>query len=449
MMVKPGEISALARVRLGLPGAMAAHKLILPPPELSDDPRWALVQRIAASRHFAKATQLHDFLLYITARSLEGREDEVHEFNIGCAVLGRDESFLPSEDNIVRVQARHLRKKVEDYFSNEGQGEALVLTIPKGGYVPHFEPRVVTAKGEMAPQAGGGRMAAAEVDAVHPWRWALAGLAVGLLIAVCVGLVVWARPLKPANPFLSVLFRDGQETNIVVADSCLVAVQDLLKTDITLDEYTAPEFHENMLARAPDPSMRAVVQKLFSRQYTSLGDLNIASRLWREAGGYPGAARLRFARHVGLREFKTSNFILLGSRRGIPWDGLFETKLHFKPLWDAERGRFYFRNKEPRHGEPAEYETDGKKQETFATIVLMPNLDRTGYVLRLTGLTMEGTEAMGELVLRPEADPRLLQVLDKARTAQGEFLEILVRVSSVGGAGTAPQILAVMTEPAS
>ncbi|MBN8732330.1 MAG: winged helix-turn-helix domain-containing protein [Acidobacteria bacterium] len=427
---------------------MAAHKLILPPPEFSDDPRWALVQRIAASRHFAKATQLHDFLLYITARSLEGREDEVHEFNIGCAVLGRDEGFLPSEDNIVRVQARHLRKKVEDYFSNEGQGEPLLLTIPKGGYVPRFEPRVVTARGEEQEHKAGQQMAAG-MEAVHPWRWALAGLAVGLLIAACVGLVVWARPIKPANPFLSVLFREGQETNIVVADSCLVAIQDLLKTDITLDEYTAPEFHENMLARAPDPSMKAVVQKLFSRQYTSLGDLNIASRLWREAGGYPGAARLRFARHVGLREFKTSNFILLGSRRGIPWDGLFETKLHFKPIWDAERGRFFFRRQSARAGEPAEYETDGRKQETFATIVLMPNLDRSGYVLRLTGLTMEGTEAMGELVLRSDADPRLLGVLEKARTGQGEFLEVLVRVSSVGGAGTAPQILAVMTGPAS
>jgi hypothetical protein len=264
-----------------------------------------------------------------------------------------------------------------------------------------------------------------------------------------VGLVMWSRPMKPANPFLSAVFRDGQETNIVVADSCLVAVQDLLKTDITLAEYTSPEFHESMMALAQDQTMRAVVQRLFSRQYTSLGDLNIASRMWREASGYPGAARLRFARHVGLREFKTSNFILLGSRRGIPWDGLFETKLHFKPLWDAERGRFYFRKDVTAPGEPAEYGSDQEKGVTYATIVLMPNLDRTGYVLRLTGLTMEGTEAMGELVLSQELDPRLAAVLERARTERSEFLEVLVRVASVGGAGTAPQILAVMTKPAS
>jgi len=428
---------------------MAAQKSILPPHGLSDDPRWALVQRIAASRHFSKATQLHDFLLYITARTLEGREDEVHEFNIACAVLGRDESFLPSEDNIVRVQARHLRKKVEDYFANEGQGEALVLTIPKGGYVPRFEERAAAAARVKGEAAEGRHGVVTEGNGVRPWRWALGGLAVGLLVAAGVGLVLWSRPMRPANPFLSAVFRDGQETNIVVADSCLVAVQDLLKTDITLAEYTSPEFHEKMLARAPDASMRAVVQRLFSRQYTSLGDLNIASRLWREAAGYPGAARLRFARHVGLREFKTSNFILLGSRRGIPWDGLFESKLHYKPLWDAGRGRFYFRNNGARAGEPSEYETDQGKQETFATVVLMPNLDKTGYVLRLTGLTMEGTEAMGELVLGPEPDARLLEVLRRARAAQGEFLEVLVRVSSVGGAGTGPRILAVHTAPAS
>src|SRR5207302_1998702 len=45
------------------------------------------------------------------------------------------------EDNIVRVQARHLRAKLEQYFDTEGKDEPMVVTIPRGSYVPTFEAR--------------------------------------------------------------------------------------------------------------------------------------------------------------------------------------------------------------------------------------------------------------------------------------------------------------------
>ena len=47
----------------------------------------------------------------------------------------------PNEDNIVRSQARLLRLKLEHHFANEGKDEAILITIPKGRYLPAFETR--------------------------------------------------------------------------------------------------------------------------------------------------------------------------------------------------------------------------------------------------------------------------------------------------------------------
>ncbi len=43
---------------------------------------------------------------------------------------------------VVRNYARTLRKRLDDYFRKEGVDEPLVLSIPRGGYIPVFAPRV-------------------------------------------------------------------------------------------------------------------------------------------------------------------------------------------------------------------------------------------------------------------------------------------------------------------
>src|ERR1019366_10373764 len=112
------------------------------PPRLAEhDGRWPLVLRIAASRQFTKAPQLQDILIYICRRALTDPAASIKEYEIGCNALGRKQDFNPNEDNIVRVQISHLRKKLDEYFATDGKDEPLLITVPKGAYVPRFEPR--------------------------------------------------------------------------------------------------------------------------------------------------------------------------------------------------------------------------------------------------------------------------------------------------------------------
>src|SRR5882724_313591 len=107
----------------------------------SEDPRWELVLRIADSRPFEKAPKLREFLLYVCQKSLQDQLGELREPRIGHNVFGRREDYNAGDDNIVRVEARLLRKRLQEYFENEGAQEQLILAIPKGGYAPRFEPR--------------------------------------------------------------------------------------------------------------------------------------------------------------------------------------------------------------------------------------------------------------------------------------------------------------------
>ena len=75
---------------------------------------------------------------------------EIHEQEIGTKVFGRTANYDRSQDNIVRVNATELRKRIEAYFSSEGAHESLILEIPRGGYKPIIHRRVPEARERVA-----------------------------------------------------------------------------------------------------------------------------------------------------------------------------------------------------------------------------------------------------------------------------------------------------------
>jgi len=60
------------------------------------------------------------------------------EYTLGAEVFGRGNDFYPRIDPIVRVQARNLRTKLDDYYAAAGAGGPIRIELPKGSYVPAF-----------------------------------------------------------------------------------------------------------------------------------------------------------------------------------------------------------------------------------------------------------------------------------------------------------------------
>src|SRR5215813_7483146 len=101
----------------------------------------AQVERIAASPTFRNAERLVRFLRFIAGHALDGHEEALKESVIGVEVFDRRPSYDPKLEPIVRIQARRLRAKLDDYYQTAGAGDAVRIEIPKGGYIPQFSLR--------------------------------------------------------------------------------------------------------------------------------------------------------------------------------------------------------------------------------------------------------------------------------------------------------------------
>src|SRR5436189_6326547 len=99
------------------------------------------LDRVLASPTFQQVDRLKRFLTFITLEAASGRADQLKEYVIGVQVFGKEESFDPRTDPIVRVQARRLRAKLVRYYREEGRADETVIELPKGGYAPAFKQR--------------------------------------------------------------------------------------------------------------------------------------------------------------------------------------------------------------------------------------------------------------------------------------------------------------------
>src|ERR1017187_10030994 len=126
-----------------------------PAEERSDQPsvdeKRALIDRIAGSAQFRRSARLRDFLLYVGAQSLKDGCPDIHEQEIGAKVFGKPLAYDRGQDNIVRVSATELRKRIELYFASEGAHEMLILEIPRGAYKPIFRRRSLELHPSPAP----------------------------------------------------------------------------------------------------------------------------------------------------------------------------------------------------------------------------------------------------------------------------------------------------------
>src|SRR5258705_13954850 len=88
--------------------------------KVADDKVTEQLNRILASKAFRQADRLKRFLSFIVEETIAGRGERLKEFVVGVEVFGKDASFDPRNDPIVRVQARRLRAQLTRYYREEG-----------------------------------------------------------------------------------------------------------------------------------------------------------------------------------------------------------------------------------------------------------------------------------------------------------------------------------------
>jgi Tol biopolymer transport system component len=106
----------------------------------------AQLQRILASPTFLRSPRSAQFLMFCVSRRSGERAIELKETTIAVEVFKRAPDYDPKTDPIVRVHARRVRERLQEYYRTEGNDDAVLIDLPKGGYVPHISRKLPARK---------------------------------------------------------------------------------------------------------------------------------------------------------------------------------------------------------------------------------------------------------------------------------------------------------------
>lgn len=438
------------------------------PPVASWQERAALLERVASSQHFKRASRLREFLLYVGQSSIENGGATIHEQEVGITVFGRQPGYDTSLDNIVRVNATELRKRLELYFVTEGSEEPVIIEIPRGSYTTIFRPRAFTNESPAEQEVPLAEEAVAvpaadEVQVIEPqapnisaprtsylpWIFSL------FLLGACV-YFSWQnarleRAISPwkSNPALRVFwsrfFDSGQPTDVVVADTSFAVAEDIASRTISLGDYLSYGYKRLAEDPALSPDRRADLGLVLERNNGSVGDFIVAKRI---LALDPTAAtlQLKFAREYSPETIKTNSVILIGSEQSNPWVELFKDRLNFSMEYDPVEHRPFVKNRTPKPGEQSVYNgtSDPVRNEGYSIVAFLPDLSRNGNALIIAGTDSQATRSAGEFVTNGDS----LEALRNKLGARNGFpyFEVLLHNMQITGTPLRSEILAFRNE---
>jgi len=447
---------------------------------LDADARWTLAARVARSSSLHRATQLRDILLFIVRQTVLQPDEPISEFEIAHRVLGRRSDFNPLDDNIVRVQMAHLRKKLDLYFSTEGKDESVVVTIALGTYKPVFSRRASSSPPQTAevPHDAPGKepLLPVEEAAADPADFAaeskstrsrkpplLAIAAAALLLALAGGCaVLWMQvrsqrrqleqiqhALSPwrDEPSLAGLwsgFLDStRDTDVVISDDSFLLMEEIAKKQTPFYGYLGRSYLTPQESSGLSPQLRDIEDLLASKNLGNNSEYKLAQRIMTLD---PLGRHVHFysARQYMPALVRQDNVILIGGRVSNPWSELFEGRLNFvENTVFHGLGETTVTNRAPAAGEPKNFvagDTVG-----YCVVAYLPNPGHEGKVLLIEGTSSEATEAAGDFLLSPEQFSAFRAMLHAERLP---YFEVLLKTSQVRGAPLTATIEAYRAYPA-
>ncbi len=391
--------------------------------------------------------------------ALKGRA--INEQKIGQAVFGRSQDYDSAVDGIVRSQASRLRQRLDLYFEHEGADEPVRIVIPRGRYVPVFEPRTAEPPHRLTcePAAEPPNMGAASPleNAIvpvlpSPTRWLSWAVTAFLALAL---IALWVHDRRPTHtasvaapvqhPLWSHLFRRDRPTIVVAPDSGLMMYHGLSGKDIGLKDYLDAGYRSGQNDSRPTgsaASRKELLLRLANSRYTSMVDLQAILTLKDLAGALGSEVSVRYARDLRPNDLKTGTVVLLGAPSANPWNELFERNMNFV-LTDDYSTVMTVVNRSPKAGEPAKWESlrSDPQRHVYGLIAYMPSLSGDGNALLLEGTSMSGTEAAMDFA---KDDAQLLPFLDRIRRSDGTLphFEVVLGTRNMGASATQIDILA-------
>ena len=158
----------------------------------------AQLKKILASQAFRNSKRYTRFLTYVVEQTLLGHGDQLKERLLGIEVFDRPSDYDVAIDPIVRVAAGEIRKRLAQYYMEDGHEGDLHIQMRPGAYVAEFsQPR---RRATTAPEQEPAPSVAANLEITQPHHFLrsrlAASLAVALLMAGVIGGVYFSHSVN-------------------------------------------------------------------------------------------------------------------------------------------------------------------------------------------------------------------------------------------------------------
>jgi len=399
------------------------------------------VERLLASSQFRNSRRYPDLLRYVVQQTIEGRGDTLKERVLGIEVFGREPGFDTSGDSIVRVAAAEVRKRIAQYYQEDGHEDELRVDLPPGSYVARFRrpadpapaPAVDTAfipplqikAEEEAEEAPAGLKAS---------RWTkFSLLAAGIVVLSIVAFFslrmrsdsgferFWGPVLTPSTPVLLCLGAvDATEMNPDVrgpfTPQMAASVNEAANTPIS----------------EGNPGVFPAVAWTDAAQLASLAEM---------LGGNDKKFLLRSSRSATLADLRNGP-VILGGLLGNSWSMRFVSKLRFRPHMDVASQKMWIEDSQ--HPERTDWsvpwgEAYFDSYDNYALITRSKDPLSGQFTVEIGGLGLHGAQAAGEFVTNPSA----MNGLSSDLRDPNKSVQIVLKVTVINGAAGPPQILAI------
>lgn len=240
------------------------------------------LEAILANHHFRGSKRYPAFLKYVVYATLEGHTGDLKERTLGIEVFGRAPDYDTSADPVVRFSASEVRKRLAQYYHEQGDRPGMQIELPLGSYVPQF-----FLRGSEAALAGVAAQGSQAVSTPRPrrrLRWAVYAF-VGALVLGGVYAAYSNRKLPlpnvpDADALWSPLLQTPGQVMMVVGTSHPGRVSRETAQTSFIDDMTGP-YHHVSVASAVALAHLAAVLRLHGDVYevkedneTSLTDLH-------------------------------------------------------------------------------------------------------------------------------------------------------------------------------
>lgn len=428
--------------------------------EPGSEEKWALIQRIAQSEQLSRSARLRDFLLYVGKQSLKPGSPEIHEQEIGARVFGRPQNYDRSQDNIVRVNATELRRRIDAYFASAGAQEPLLLEIPRGGYRPLFRYRAAEiAQPEAVSLADEETSSLPAPPAATRSAWNYLWPALCLLLGICClvlmmqnrqlrgSLEPWADKPAVATFWKNFLGPAHLPTDIVLPDDSASVIEDMTGAPVSLGDYVSRNFIRRVQSMQLSDDRRSDVFQVYNHNLVTFGAIR-AAQLVQAQIPFGSQRQLVWTRFYTADEIKRNNVVLIGGMKADPWNQLFDGQINFITDYDASRSQGFIRNRNPKPGESAIYREGATSSDDFATysvIAYLPNPGHSGHALILAGIDSDATAAAAEFVSSEEQMEKLRATLHLSDSYP--FFEVLLKTRRLSGTSFRAEPVAYRTYP--